>query len=147
MKRFLVFVALFVGIALGVPIAIASAGPPGRWTTFVELAGWVYAASIIPVLICVHRLLRQTRVPPFIGTGLAAFAMAALVFPLISYGSDFGMVLSFLIMPFAVVLMPIESATLALSLTFGLIVGMLAALCSGMVGPASVERPALEATQ
>lgn len=138
MKRFVIFIGLFPGIAVAALLAhiSISAGsfPDARMAA--QLTGWGYAFGIVPALICavVDLLLRKTRIPPVIGTALAGYAMAALVFRLFSGASDLGMALSFGIMPLAALLMPIESADVALSLTFGLFGGISAAACSWLAG-------------
>ena len=145
MKRFLIFIGLFPGIAVAVLIAAVSIGAgalPGSRTA-VELAGWGYAVGVIPALICavVDLGLRKTRIPPVIGTALAGYAMAALFFPVISYTTDIGMALSFGLMPLAALLMPVESATVALSLAFGLVGGIAAGVCSWLSGRTSEAEP------
>jgi hypothetical protein len=133
MKRFLIFIGLFPGIVIAMLIAMIA---PGDASVVLQLTGWGYAVGIVPALICAlaDLLLRKTRIPPVIGTALAGYAMAALVFLVISDTTDIGMALSFGVMPLAAVLMPIESATVALTLTFGLLGGISAAVCSWLAG-------------
>ena len=78
MKRFLIFVFLFPGIATAVffalvTIAIALPDNP-------EVVGWGYVVGVVPALVCavVDLFLRKTRIPAIIGTTLVGYGIAVL---------------------------------------------------------------------
>jgi hypothetical protein len=118
MKRFLIFIFLFPGIALAVLIAFVSIGV-GAFPDnpeVVVLVGWGYVVGVVPALICavVDLLLRKTRIPAVIGTALVGYGIATLVALTIFDGSDTGMFLA-----------------------FGLVGGIPAAVCSWLSGKIS----------
>ena len=137
MKRFLIFICLFPGIALAVLTALVSVG--GAFPDIpqaVALAGWGYAAGVIPALICAvaDLLLRKTRIPPVLGTALVGYAMATLVAVAMFDTTDIGMAIAFGLIPLLAPLFPVEWALPAMSLTFGFVGGIPAAVCSWLSG-------------
>jgi hypothetical protein len=114
MKRFLIFICLFPGIAVAVFLAFVSIGvgafPDNPQA--VVLVGWGYVVGVIPALICavVDLLLRKTRIPPVIGTALVGYGIATLP-ALTIFDWDLGM-----------------------ALAFGLVGGIPAAVCSWLSG-------------
>ena len=81
MKRFLIFVFLFPGIATAVFFAlvtIAVALPDNPEALLVVM--WGYVVGIVPALVCavVDLFLRKTRIPAIIGTTLVGYGIAVL---------------------------------------------------------------------
>jgi hypothetical protein len=145
MKRFLIFIGLFPGIAVGVLIACVAVGarsfPDSRMA--LELAGWGYVVGAIPALLCavVDLLLRKTRIPAVIGTALVGYGLATLVASTIFYSSDIGMALAFGLMPLFAALAPAVLGIAGLSLGFGLVGGIPAAVCSWLSGKVEQAGP------
>jgi hypothetical protein len=137
MKRFLIFICLFPGIALAVLITFVSIGV-GAFPANPEavvLVGWGYVVGVIPALICavVDLLLRKTRIPPVIGTALVGYGIATLVAPTIFDRSDIGMGLAFGLIGL-VALAPFDWGLTGIFLAFGLVGGIPAAVCSWLSG-------------
>jgi hypothetical protein len=115
MKRFLIFVLLFPGIATAVLFALISIGvgalPDNPEAIFV--VGWGYIVGLIPALVCalVDLLLGKTRIPPVVGTTLVGYGIALLAGLVIFDFGLFGRILA-----------------------FGLIGGIPAAVCSWLSG-------------
>ena len=82
MKRFLIFIFLFPGIATVVLFAFISIGvgalPDNPQAIFV--VGWGYVVGVVPALVCavVDLLLGKTRIPAVIGTTLVGYGIAIL---------------------------------------------------------------------
>jgi hypothetical protein len=138
MTRFLIFIGLFPGIAVAVLIAFVAVGAgslPDKRTAF-ELAGWGYAVGVIPALICaaVDLLLRNTRIPPVIGTALVGYGLATLVALAIFDTTDLGMALAFGLIPLFAPLTPVALGIAGLYLGFGFVGGIPAAVCSWLSG-------------
>jgi len=83
MKRFLIFVCLFPGIATAVFLALLSiavgALPDNPAAVF--LVGWGYIVGVVPALVCamVDLLLSKTRVRGIIGTTLVGYGIGVLL--------------------------------------------------------------------
>jgi len=91
MKRFLIFVCLFPGIATAVFFALLSiamgAFPDNPEAVFV--VGWGYIIGVVPALVCalVDLFLSKTRIPGVIGTTLVGYGIGVLVgFAVFDYG-------------------------------------------------------------
>ena len=82
MKRFLIFIFLFPGIATVVLFAFISIGvgalPDNPQAIFV--VGWGYVVGVVPALVCavVDLLLGKIRIPAVIGTTLVGYGIAIL---------------------------------------------------------------------
>jgi hypothetical protein len=83
MKRYLIFVCLFPGIATAVFFALLSiavgAFPDNAEAVFV--VGWGYIIGFVPALVCasVDSFLGKTRSPRVIGTTLVGYGIGVLV--------------------------------------------------------------------
>ena len=82
MKRFLIFICLYPGVALlslGAFISIEISALPDN-PEAVKLVGWAYVVGVVPALVCaaVDWLLRKTRLR-FIGTTLVGYAIGLLI--------------------------------------------------------------------
>jgi len=82
MKRFLIFVCLFPGIATAVLFALLSIAvgvfPDKPEAVFV--VGWGYIIGVVPALVCalVDLFLGKTRIPGVIGTTLVGYGFGVL---------------------------------------------------------------------
>ena len=145
MKRFLIFICLFPGIAFAVLIAFVSIGVgalPDN-PAAVQLAGWAYVVGVIPALICAvaDLLLRKTRIPPVIGTALVGYGLATLAAATMFDMSDIGMDVAFVLIPLVVPLMPVDWGLAGLFLAFGLVGAIPAAVCSWLSGKVKQAGP------
>jgi len=84
MKRFLIFVFLFPGMAIAVFFALISiwlwVALPDNPEGALLLVGWGYVVGVVPALLCavVDLFLRKTRIPAIIGTTLVGYGIAVL---------------------------------------------------------------------
>ena len=82
MKRFLIFVCLFPGLAivsLAAFISIEIGAVPDNPEVY-KLVLWGYLVGVVPALICalVDLLLVRTRLPAMVGTTLVGYGIAVL---------------------------------------------------------------------